>query len=137
MAGIVVGFDGSPRATVALRWAHREAVAHRTALTVVAVVEEGYVAGTAVIEPASAAEIEREQGRIRQEVAAAVPDGAASVVVRPGQPVVVLLEESADAEQLVVGSRGRGGVSRLLLGSVSSQVVHHSRCPVTVVPDGS
>ena len=55
-------------------------------------------------------------------------------VVEDRSPAEALVELSADADLLVVGSRGRGGFSSLLLGSVSHAVVLHARCPVVVIP---
>lgn len=61
--------------------------------------------------------------------------GPESVTVRAvsGQPAQALIEASADADLVVVGSRGAGGFATLLTGSVSSKVVNHAACPVVVV----
>jgi nucleotide-binding universal stress UspA family protein len=53
--------------------------------------------------------------------------------LREGQPADVLVAEAADAELLVVGSRGLGGFRELLLGSVSHQCAQHAPCPVLIV----
>jgi nucleotide-binding universal stress UspA family protein len=55
-------------------------------------------------------------------------------VVADRRPAAALVELSTDADLLVVGSRGRGGFTELLLGSVSHAAVLHSVCPVVVVP---
>jgi nucleotide-binding universal stress UspA family protein len=55
-------------------------------------------------------------------------------VVADRHPAEALVDLSADADLLVVGSRGHGGFGELLLGSVSHAVVLHAVCPVVVVP---
>ncbi|HEX9541422.1 MAG TPA: universal stress protein [Streptosporangiaceae bacterium] len=53
--------------------------------------------------------------------------------VANGAPRSALLEAAQDAQMLVVGSRGRGGIRGMMLGSVSQAVLHHAPCPVSVV----
>jgi nucleotide-binding universal stress UspA family protein len=61
------------------------------------------------------------------------PDVAVTRRVHRSQPAKALVDESDRAQLVVVGARGRGGFTGLLLGSVSQSVLHHSRCPVAVV----
>ena len=56
-----------------------------------------------------------------------------TVSVTKGNPAQELIKAACDADMLVVGSRGSGGFSKLLMGSVSSQVTHHAECPVVVI----
>ena len=58
-------------------------------------------------------------------------------VVEDRNPAEALVELSVDADMLVVGSRGRGGFTSLLLGSVSHAAVLHALCPVVVIPPGA
>jgi nucleotide-binding universal stress UspA family protein len=57
--------------------------------------------------------------------------------VEDRSPAEALVELSTDADLLVVGSRGRGGFTSLLLGSVSHAAVLHALCPVVVIPPGA
>lgn len=62
--------------------------------------------------------------------------GPASVTVHAVNGFVVkeLVDASQDADLVVVGARGGSGFARLLVGSVSSEVIQHSACPVVIVP---
>lgn len=141
MAGIVVGFDGSDGAQAALDWAVTEAERRQTPLIAVAVVSRAVTLGPDVAPMLGPVEQDRlrtmsEVARVAVEKAAADRDVRTEVRAIAGAPAEELLNASADADLLVVGSRGHGGFSRLLLGSVSSQCVHHATCPVVVVPNG-
>ncbi|GAA0927595.1 universal stress protein [Kribbella koreensis] len=61
------------------------------------------------------------------------PDVKVDIELVPGRPAQVLLHAAESADLLVVGSRGRGGFTGLLLGSTSHQVLHHAHCPVAIV----
>jgi nucleotide-binding universal stress UspA family protein len=114
---VVVGVDGTGLSEAAIRFAFAEAHDRGCGVTAVHVVE-------------------REEDR---EAAEAMLAGLADrrrdvrTVVRVGPSARRLIEESAGAELLVVGSRGRAGLSGMLLGSVSQAVVHRAHCPVAVV----
>jgi nucleotide-binding universal stress UspA family protein len=142
MAGIVVGMDGSPNSERALDWAMKQASAVHAPLTVIAVheVPKSYWGGIPVIGPGDVQVLDklREAAeKMTHEAEGRLGDAKpASVEVRAvsGFPVKELVDASEDADLLVVGSRGGGGFARLLLGSVSSQVIQHAACPVVIVP---
>jgi len=81
----------------------------------------------------------RQQVREMVEKAAAglgAASPAIAVKVVNGLPAGELIDASEHADLIVVGARGQGGFARLMLGSVSDQVVRHGKCPVAVVPNG-
>lgn len=140
-ARIVVGVDGSAEAHHALAWARDEAVLRGATLHVVhawsppAPVSELAVMATQIDEKA----YERAAQEVLEQACSSISaDSPATLTVESevvrGYPSSVLLEHAADADLLVVGSRGRGGFASLLLGSVSHQCVQHSSMPVAVIP---
>src|ERR1700761_5328169 len=141
MPGIVVGVDGSPNSERALDWAMKQAVAVRAPLTVIAVheVPKSYWGGIPVVGPADAALLEslrQSAEEMTQRAAGRLGDAApASVTVHAVSGFVVkeLVDASHHADLVVVGARGGSGFARLLMGSVSSEVVQHSACPVVIV----
>ncbi len=142
MPGIVVGVDGSPNSERALDWAMKQAAAVHAPLAVIAVheVPKSYWGGIPVIGPADEPLLEqlRQAAEEMTQRAAARLGGAgpAGVTVRAVNGFVVkeLVDASQDADLVVIGARGGSGFARVLVGSVSSEVVQHSACPVVIVP---
>jgi nucleotide-binding universal stress UspA family protein len=154
MPGIIVGVDGSDHSHRALLWAMQEAARHHAPLTVMTVCPSPARPATATFWglptlPDAGFDAERARRVVQDavdkaagEISGTVPEVTVpevtvpevTVTVARGEPTEELVTASRDADMLVVGSRGTGGFTRLLLGSVSSQVVHHAACPVVVIP---
>ena len=140
---VVVGVDGSPSAAAALKWAAHYAQA--TGATIRAVLAWHYPAAAGsppvgVTPPTVEAEVERTRDAIIDEAVAGALGPQPPVKIERtavyGHPAQVLIDESARADLLVVGSRGHGGFTGMLLGSVSTHCVTHAHCPVAVVRAG-
>lgn len=142
MCRIVVGFDGSDSARQTVAWALEEAEVHGWELHVITVLEQQPVPttwGAPAYLPVTSEDLDTLKANAQRAVDAVVDDRPqpptvpVTVTITTGQPAAVLIRESETAEHLVVGCRGMGGFGRLLLGSVSNQVVHHATCPVTIL----
>jgi nucleotide-binding universal stress UspA family protein len=138
-ARIVVGIDGSPVARLALEFAIDEARLHKASLQVT----YAYPAMAAVLTGSTGKDyyeqVENEARELLQGLVAAAPSTKGvevEWVAVPGNPSEVLIEASQDAVMLVVGSRGGGGFMGLVMGSVSTQCVQYSHCPVLVIREG-
>lgn len=141
MPGIVVGVDGSPHSQNALDWALAESALRHTALTVLAVVPVAASIWGIAGESYPSEENREKIHQATQEIVdkAVARHGGQTVTVRTVDGVAAdeLIKASEGADLLVVGARGAGGFAKLMMGSVSSQVTHHARCPVVVVPGGN
>ncbi|MBB5789534.1 universal stress protein [Jiangella mangrovi] len=137
---IVVGVDGSPDSGIALDWAAKEAALRGVGLTVV----YGLLMPVAAVPFGPAATLPPSEEL--RELATGVLDAARDRVARAEPAVDVdtflilrgaveaILDVANEAELIVVGTRGLGGVSGLVLGSVSSRVAARASCPTVVVP---
>jgi nucleotide-binding universal stress UspA family protein len=141
---VVVGVDGSEPSMAALRYAAELAAGAGAPLTIVCARRplgvDGWVRAywVAVDAAADPHEISDEAARVvlarAQHVAhAEYPALVVRAVAAEGPPAAVILAHARDASLVVVGSRGRGAVASVLLGSVCHGVVHGARCPVVVV----
>ena len=133
---IVVGVDGSPSCDAALMWAAGEAEVSGAEIVLVHGWSYPYAGLRAgVNEPRDEMRLdamrtlEASTSRLR-EIA---PGIECQSIVSEHAPAKALIDAAANADLVVVGSRGRGGFSALLLGSVSRTVLQHAPCPVVVV----
>jgi nucleotide-binding universal stress UspA family protein len=137
---VVVGIDGSDHSEIALEYGFGYADRHRLPLLVLRVDAPDVFMYPMVPTPYP---VPQELARIRTEItlateevvgrwAAKYPGVRVDSAVRAGQPAEQLIEASREASLLVVGSRGHGRLSGMLLGSVSQAAVRHAHCPVAV-----
>jgi nucleotide-binding universal stress UspA family protein len=131
---IVVGVDGSPSSMTAVDWAVTEARLRNGRIRLVSAwyypplaseVGDGLIDDT----------FKNSAEQTLAEALGMVADQGIPVsgTVVENSPATALLDAAKDADLVIVGSRGHGGLASILLGSVSSQVVHHAHCPVLVV----
>lgn len=141
---LVVGYDGSVASTNALEWAASEAELTGASVRVLSsyapptVVDFGYGAATAIWDDDEIPVWTRD--RLQQAVAATFehhPGVGHDFAAVSARPATALLDAAAAADLLVVGSSGAGAVSHLLLGSVTSELLAASPCPVVVTPAGT
>ena len=141
---IVAGVDGSESSLAALRWAVRQA--ELTGATVEAVIAWRYPVLPVPVGPAPAAvvasaDFEKAAGKTVTDAIHAVAGPGSNVQVSSqvteGNAAQVLIDAAEGADLLVVGSRGHGGFTEALLGSVSQHCVHHAPCPVVIVRDNN
>ena len=140
---VVVGVDGSPESIAALDFAVSEARLRGCGVQAVLVWSDAAYYDWLAVPPGDLSPEEEARQDLETIVAdflAALPDSREqvppiTVLARHGHPAEQLLAVAAEGAQLlVIGSRGRGGFTGLLLGSVGHHCVGRARCPVVVVP---
>ncbi|MFC4119864.1 universal stress protein [Nonomuraea zeae] len=134
---IVVGVDGSVPARAAVDWAAGDAVRMHQSLLLVHAVDRTPYQIAKFPGPDRPDTLLRASHKVLQEAVALVHERQPTVEVTTqvveGAPAAVLLDQGRTATELVVGSRGLGGLAGALLGSVSEHVAGQADCPVVVV----
>ena len=137
-ARIVVGVDGSPSSKAALGWAVQQTRLIGARVEAVTAWQFPAYYGWGLLP--DSADVESIARSMLEEAIAGAATLARGVeiqpMVRPGNAAGVLLDRAKGAQLLVVGSRGHGGFTEALLGSVGQHCVHHATCPVVVIRDG-
>lgn len=146
-SGIVIGVDGSSASRMAVQWAAREAAMRNVTLSLIHVIfAQSWGPALFGKRPAVAPELNQQQQEVGQKWIAdaiEVVEDSLEREARPrinsevllARPVPTLVDLSEQAQMIVVGCRVQGLLDRVLLGSVSTGLVHHAHCPVAVIPD--
>ena len=131
---IVVGADGSDQSKAAMDWAIEESRLRGGEVQALTAWNFPYVSdalGTAwdyeIFQKDAQAILEAELERVKDQ------DVAITGRIVEGNAASALIEASKAADLIVVGSRGHGGFTGMMLGSVSHQTIHHAHCPVLVI----
>lgn len=138
MKKILVAHDGSKTSDKALKKAVELAVGLDSSLTVLSVIPELYLTELSDMDRqriTAALTEEAKQAMEKIRVSLAAKPIETKTIMRQGLPAEKILEtaQKMKVDLLVVGSHGRHGARKFLLGSVSSKVVDYSTCPVLVV----
>lgn len=136
---IVVAVDGSEASSVAVKWAANAALKRKQPLKLVsAYTMPQFMYADGMVPPQELYdELENETNEKIENARKIITDFSSEVEVsheiHESSPIDMLLDYSETAEMIVMGSRGLGGLSGLVMGSVSAAVVSHAACPVVVV----
>lgn len=133
---VVTGTDGSPTAEAAVAWAADEAVRRQIPLTIVHAAPPPVVASAMPGAPVPAYTDDTARAYLADVVTRtrAATGGDVDGALSWQQPAAALLDAAGEGDLLVVGAHGAGALARLLLGSATTTVVQHARCPVVVIP---
>lgn len=135
--GVLIGIDGSDAATEALRWAAAEAALRSLPLVIANVYSVGVIGYPAELPVTVFEALRKDSQQVLAEGADAArsdhPDLSITTVTRSGAVIPLLIEESRGKNLAVVGSRGLGGFTGLLLGSIGMGLAAHASCPVAVI----
>lgn len=140
MTVILVGVDGSDSSRRALRWAAAQAEAVGGSLRVVMAWDNPGRDMWVIADPPGTDRLRLTRNALQNTVRSVLgehPSVPVDLRAVEGPPARELVREAADADLLVVGSRGHGGFTGVLIGSVSLHCVSHAPCPVVVVRDAS
>ncbi|AEB43738.1 MULTISPECIES: universal stress protein [Micromonospora] len=133
---VAVGVDGSEQSLLALGFAIEQAALRRVPLHVLRAWQPGRDQWNLTGEQAREAALAAQRTELDEPLRrwqATFPDVEVSVETAAAAPAGLLIDASRNAQLIVVGTRGRGGLRGMLLGSVSQQLIQHAHCPVAVV----